>query len=64
MRGKTLFVANAGDSRAVMAYEDENGELIAKDLSKVNVKICKITFYSIITYLDGRIINQMIQLRS
>lgn len=33
-KGNTLYCANAGDSRAVMAYTDEEGNIRAKDLSK------------------------------
>jgi serine/threonine protein phosphatase PrpC len=34
IRGNKLYAANAGDSRAVMAYKNENGQLIAKNLTK------------------------------
>jgi hypothetical protein len=33
-RGNMLYVANVGDSRAVMAWENDSGELIARDLTR------------------------------
>ncbi len=34
IQGEYLYVANAGDSRAVLAYEDGSGEIKSKDLSR------------------------------
>jgi len=34
IQGEYLYVANAGDSRAVLAYEDETGEIKSRDLSR------------------------------
>ena len=34
MKGRTLYVANSGDSRAVMAVDDGTGKMTAKDLSR------------------------------
>ena len=40
MLGKQCFIANAGDSRFVMAVRQPNGELKAKDLSTASPATC------------------------